>query len=362
MDWADDVAYSVHDVEDGVVSQRIDMRVLGDDDEAAALAKLGESEFSRVSADDLMAAARRLSGLPVVAAVGKYDATLAASVALKQLTWWWAGSRRPPGGTRGHGRWCAAGPTCDCPTGARRGGLAENPALRSSCRTRGIWNLKRDNAHVSPVARWLYSGAPHARSHFTAAFNTAFDERPVTGHRRSVAIPRPAGTHRRPSDRQRLPGAPKLSCRDAETHRHCHPRAVGSRRCRERMQFAPAPESSRGLRPRSKAVPARSSATSAAGPASLTAQLKTADGRQVAATFDFTNGAGHRGRPPGSWPRLSRHVHAIGKCEPLGRSHRGSPPGNFLSAGDQPTRRPDTRKTQWRPDIIEVRQDGSRTW
>lgn len=88
MDWSDDVAYSVHDVEDGVLSHRISLDVLASPGERAALAELAAKQFTALSSAALEDAAAGLSRLPAVAELARrgYDGTFAAQVALKRLT------------------------------------------------------------------------------------------------------------------------------------------------------------------------------------------------------------------------------------------------------------------------------------
>jgi superoxide dismutase, Cu-Zn family len=103
-----------------------------------------------------------------------------------------------------------------------------------------------------------------------------------------------------------------------------------------------------------------------AGGQSLTAQLKMADGREVAtATFDFANGYATVTVKTVASGILApgfhgMHVHAIGKCEPNSVDPNGGPPGNFLSAGGH-FQAPGHTGMPESGDLtsLEVRQDGS---
>ncbi|EWC58875.1 Deoxyguanosinetriphosphate triphosphohydrolase [Actinokineospora spheciospongiae] len=88
MDWADDVAYSVHDVEDGVRAGRISLASLADPAERAVIAGLAAKHFSAEPVSCLEEAAAQLLGLSPVAdlVAREYDGSLAAQVALKRLT------------------------------------------------------------------------------------------------------------------------------------------------------------------------------------------------------------------------------------------------------------------------------------
>ncbi len=86
MDWADDVAYSVHDVEDGILAGRISLDTLADPVERALLAELTAKHFSVLPGARLQDAAVGLLALPVLGALRRYDGSLAAQVALKELT------------------------------------------------------------------------------------------------------------------------------------------------------------------------------------------------------------------------------------------------------------------------------------
>ncbi len=84
MDWADDVAYSVHDVEDGVITGLVALGLLlGDGDERAALCKDVAEAYSTESAEDLGGALAGLLADPALAAVAAFDGGSASQVALK---------------------------------------------------------------------------------------------------------------------------------------------------------------------------------------------------------------------------------------------------------------------------------------
>lgn len=85
MDWSDDIAYSVHDVEDGIVSGRVNLRVLWDLVELAQLVEKGARAFGGTP-EELIDAAASLRHLAVVDGAVDFDATLRGYTALKRMS------------------------------------------------------------------------------------------------------------------------------------------------------------------------------------------------------------------------------------------------------------------------------------
>ncbi|TDB72264.1 deoxyguanosinetriphosphate triphosphohydrolase [Micromonospora sp. KC721] len=87
MDWADDVAYSVHDVEDGIHGGYVSLRpLLVDPDERAALCADVAAVYSGESPADLGEALVELLAEPVLAPLAAYDGSHRAQAALKAMT------------------------------------------------------------------------------------------------------------------------------------------------------------------------------------------------------------------------------------------------------------------------------------
>jgi dGTPase len=85
MDWADDVAYSVHDVEDGVHAGLIELSAIGEA-ARAELCRLAARSYSARSADELAPVLDELLELPTLRDLAGYDGSYLAQAAAKRAT------------------------------------------------------------------------------------------------------------------------------------------------------------------------------------------------------------------------------------------------------------------------------------
>lgn len=151
MDWADDVAYSVHDVEDGVGGGRIDLALLADADERAAVAHAAAA-YSSESAADLEEVLGDLLALPVVAsgvagASGRGPSSgPAAGAALKMVT------------SELIGRFVTGA------VAATRAAFGPEPLLRYSCDLQVPRLLRAEVAVLKAVALHYVMGDPLRRT------------------------------------------------------------------------------------------------------------------------------------------------------------------------------------------------------
>jgi dGTPase len=85
MDWADDVAYSVHDVEDGVHSGLIRL-VEVDDAAREKLCAIAAEQYSALTPDELAPVLDSLLELPTLRDLASYDGSYRAQAAAKRAT------------------------------------------------------------------------------------------------------------------------------------------------------------------------------------------------------------------------------------------------------------------------------------
>ncbi len=86
MDWADDVAYSVHDVEDGIHAGRVSLHTLVDPDERHAVCSNAAVLHSTETIGDLEQVLLDLLDLPVVADAQRLSGTAVGESALLRMT------------------------------------------------------------------------------------------------------------------------------------------------------------------------------------------------------------------------------------------------------------------------------------
>jgi dGTPase len=84
MDWADDVAYSVHDLEDGLHAEHVRLETFRDHDERVAVCETAAALYSGRPVDELVRVFDDLLALPFWPTL--YDGSPRALVALKRLT------------------------------------------------------------------------------------------------------------------------------------------------------------------------------------------------------------------------------------------------------------------------------------
>jgi dGTPase len=84
MDWADDVAYSVHDLEDGIHSGHVPVPALADAVELTDIVRLATERYAVTSAEAAVAAAERLTQLPFW--LHEFDGSHRGLIALKRMT------------------------------------------------------------------------------------------------------------------------------------------------------------------------------------------------------------------------------------------------------------------------------------